>query len=71
MNELSESPFLIVLTIISIVVTAFFNVSGVTITKYINALARVIADVSKTIVVWIIGIVVTLTLGKTYPNLKW
>ena len=48
-----------------------FNVAGVTITKYINALARAIADVSKTILVWIMGLVVTLWLSPTYPNLKW
>ena len=59
------------MTVVSIIVTAFFNVSGVTITKHINALARVIADVSKTIVVWVIGLLVTLALGKTYPNLVW
>ena len=60
-----------ILIIISIIVTAFFNVSGVSITKHINALARAIADVSKTVVVWILGMIITLSLGGTYPNLKW
>ena len=42
-----------------------------TITKYINALARSVADVARTIIVWIVGIIVTLTLGSSYPNYNW
>jgi hypothetical protein len=48
-----------------------FNITGVTITKYINALARSVADVARTIIVWIVGIIVTLTLGSKYPNYAW
>lgn len=40
-------------------------------TKYINALARSICDVTRTILVWIVGIIVTLTAGATYPNYRW
>lgn len=40
-------------------------------TKYINALARSIGDVTRTILVWMVGIIVTLTAGSKYPNYKW
>jgi len=50
---------------------ATFNITGVTVTKYINALARSIGDVTRTILVWGIGIIITVTAGATYPNYKW
>lgn len=62
---------MIALAIISIFGILIFNVSGVTVTKYINALARAIANMTKSILVWIIGIIITLTLGRTHPNLQW
>jgi hypothetical protein len=43
----------------------------VTVTKYINALARSIGDVTRTILVWGIGLIITVTAGATYPNYKW
>jgi hypothetical protein len=43
----------------------------VTVTKYINALARSIGDVTRTVLVWIIGIIITVTAGSTRPNFKW
>lgn len=59
---------LAIFTVIGILV---FNVAGVTVTKYINALARAIANMTKSIIVWMLGLIVTVTLGSTYPNLKW
>jgi UPF0716 family protein affecting phage T7 exclusion len=70
-DELSQNPTLIVLAIISIFGILIFNVAGVSVTKYINALARAIANMSKSILVWIIGLIITLTAGKTYVNLQW
>ncbi len=52
--------FFVILGVFSI---ATFNVSGVTVTKYINALARSVGDVTRTVVIWIVGIMITLTLG--------
>lgn len=48
-----------------------YNAAGVTITKYINALARAIADVTKTIVVWVVSAIITAILSSDYPNYKW
>ena len=50
---------------------ATFNITGVTVTKYINALARSIGDVTRTILVWGIGLIVTATAGVFYPNYEW
>jgi hypothetical protein len=50
---------------------ATFNVTGVTVTKYINSLARSICDVTRTVIVWIVGILVTVTAGVNKPNYKW
>jgi hypothetical protein len=50
---------------------ATFNIMGVSITKYINAIARSIADVTRTILVWGVGLIVTATAGSIYPNYKW
>lgn len=48
-----------------------YNPLGVTITKHINAVARTIADVSQSILVWIFGIIITLGIGSKYSNYKW
>lgn len=45
--------------------------TGVTVTKYINALARSICDVTRTVIVWIVGIIVTVSAGTNKPNYKW
>lgn len=50
---------------------ATFNITGVTVTKYINALARSIGDVTRTILVWGVGLLITVTAGSKYPNYKW
>jgi hypothetical protein len=60
--------FFVILGIFSI---STFNICGVTVTKYINALARSIADVTRTVIVWAVGIIITVTAGSTRPNFKW
>ena len=66
-----ESSFLYNLIVFSIISVAIYNVAGVSITKHINALARAIAANTKTVLVWVFGIIVTVTLGKDYPNYQW
>jgi hypothetical protein len=60
--------FFVILGVFSI---ATFNVTGVTVTKYINALARSICDVTRTVLVWIIGIIITVSAGSNMPNYRW
>lgn len=45
--------------------------TGVTVTKYINALARSICDVTRTVIVWIVGIIISVSAGVNRPNYKW
>lgn len=70
-NEVFGNKILLLLTFCWIFGVGSFNPLGVSITKHINALARAISDVCQTVLSWSIGIIVTLTLGKTYPNLIW
>lgn len=40
-----------------------FNINGLSITKYVNALARSLLNMTKTVVIWGIGLIVTVTAG--------
>ena len=44
---------------------------GLTITKYLSSLTRRIVAALRAIVVWMVGIVVTLTWGSTMKNYDW
>ena len=70
-QEAFSSGSLLFFCILGIFSIATFNITGVTVTKYINALARSIGDVTRTILVWGIGLIVTVTAGASYPNYKW
>lgn len=69
--EIGSNGGLLFFVILGVFSIATFNICGVTVTKYINALARSIGDVTRTVLVWIIGIIVTVTAGTNHPNLKW
>lgn len=59
---------MVIATVLSI---TFFNFIGLSITKYINALARAILNLTKTALIWVIGIIVTVTVGKNNPSYEW
>lgn len=69
--EAGQNGSLIAFIIIGIFSIALFNLCGVSVTKYINALARSLADVTRTVLIWLIGIIVTVTAGRYYPNYDW
>lgn len=69
--EVGSNGVLLFFVILGVFSIATFNICGVTVTKYINALTRSICDVTRTILVWGIGIIVTVTAGATRPNFKW
>jgi hypothetical protein len=69
--ELLASPFLFTCIVLGILATCLFNISGNAITKYINALARTICDISRTAFVWIFAIIITIVLGDDHPNYRW
>lgn len=70
-SQAFSNPLLLIFCILGIFSIATFNVTGVTVTKHINALARSIGDVTRTILVWGFGLLVTITAGRTYPNYRW
>ena len=69
--EVGKSPTIIGSLIITVFAILVFNISGVSVTKYINALARSLGDVARTLFVWIFGIIVTLLFAEKYPNYDW
>ncbi|CAM6005525.1 unnamed protein product [Sphagnum balticum] len=70
-SEIGQNGLLLFFCILGVFSIATFNVTGVTVTKYINSLARSICDVTRTVLVWIVGILVTVTAGQHKPNYKW
>jgi hypothetical protein len=48
---------------------AVYNIFGVKVTQNINALARSVADVTITSLIWLIGIMMTILSDQ--PNYKW
>lgn len=62
-HELGRNGYLMFFSIVEIISICAVNIAGVSITKYINALARSICDACRTIIVWIVGIFVTISMG--------
>lgn len=44
---------------------------GVFITKHMNSLTRSICDVTRTVLIWAVGIILTATLGQTDKRFHW
>lgn len=70
-NEVIHSPLLISMSIITMFSVAMFNLIGLEITKRVNALARAILNLAETALVWIIGLIVTATIGKYNQMYEW
>lgn len=70
-RQMGQNGLLLFFVILGVFSIATFNVTGVTVTKYINALARSICDVTRTVIVWIVGIIITVSAGANRPNYKW
>ena len=62
-TSIGSTSLLISFGILGVFSITVFNVCSVSVTKYINALARSICDVSRTILIWLTGLIVTMTLG--------
>lgn len=59
------------MVILGVFTIAVFNVCGVNVTKHINSLTRSIVDVTRTLLVWIISLIFTWTIGVDNPNYRW
>lgn len=49
--------------VVGIVTISAYNLNGVRITKLIDALTRSLLNITKTGVIWIVGIVITVSVG--------
>lgn len=47
---------------------ALFNIAGVSVTKYISSVARSIVDVTRTIIVWGVGLIISFTTDNKWEN---
>ena len=70
-KSIASTALLLVSGILGVFSITIFNVCSVSVTKYINALARSICDVTRTVIIWLVGIIVTVTLGETRENYVW
>lgn len=64
LNEITSNPVLGLLTLSGTFLIGFFILNGIKITKMFDALTKSIINITKTTVVWAIGIVVTFILGS-------
>lgn len=65
-NAIGSSHLLLSFVILGMLTFMIFNVSGVAVTKHISALVRSICNVTRTLLIWLIGILVTVTLGREH-----
>lgn len=64
LNEITSNPVLGLLTLTGTFLIGFFILNGIKITKMFDALTKSIINITKTTVVWVIGITVTLIGGS-------
>ena len=50
---------------------SIYNTIGVTIAKHMNSLTRAICDASRTVIIWVVGIIVTASLGSEDKKFHW
>lgn len=54
--------------LLGILAVSGFNIVGVTITKHLSGLSRTICHLSSTIIVWMVGLAVTISQQNTENN---
>lgn len=59
------------MVILGVFTIAVYNVCGVNVTKHISSLTRSIVDVSRTLLVWMVSLIFTWTIGKSNDNYIW
>lgn len=63
-NEITSNPVLGLLTLAGTFLIGLFILNGIKITKMFDALTKSIINITKTTVVWAIGITITLIAGS-------
>lgn len=70
-SEIQGNWLILLGVIFNVFSMASYNAVGVAIAKYINSVARALCDVSRIVIVWGVGIIITLALGDNDPRFKW
>ena len=70
-KEVGNSTFLLIMVPLEILAVGLFRTNGLAVTKYVNALARSLLNMTKTVVIWGIGIIVTVTAGESNKMYQW
>jgi hypothetical protein len=61
--EVGTNGVIALLVVIGIATISLYNLNGVRITKLFDALTRSLLNITKTSVIWIVGIIVTVSVG--------
>ena len=69
-HELGNSPYLLVLNLGFILSIAISISIGMTVSKRFSPVSRSLSGVCATTLIWLFGIIMTLTVGKTHPEYK-
>jgi len=67
-SQIGSDGTLLFFVLLGIFTIAAFNVFGVTVTKKVSSLARSVVDVTRTLLVWIIGLIFSWTSLKGREN---
>ena len=61
---MAADVWLTVSVLLGIFSIAIFNIFGVNVTKYVSALTRTVVDTVRTVLIWGIGLIVTITTSR-------
>ena len=68
---MKETPEILLLFCVYMVSVASFNIGGLTLTRYVSAVLRAIADVTRTLLVWLISLTITFYTKYTMENTNY
>jgi hypothetical protein len=71
LREITTNPVLLITAILVLFSMATYNAFGVAIAKYARSLTRSTIDVSRSVIIWIVGIIFTITLGANNNQYKF
>jgi presenilin-like A22 family membrane protease len=63
-RELGNSSILLYSTVGTVISMTIYNSTGVYVTKKLTSLARSVCDVSRTLIIWIVGVILTASIGQ-------
>ena len=71
MRELLSNHMILIGGVVLLLTFSLFCLSGIILSKEMGALARSIVDVTRSLFIWFIGIIVTLVFGKNDSQYRW